>query len=152
MRLFDSLRAVKRFSIFPVGLIPSNFDGYESPIWNERGKIVDWNSIFMPSRTYRIDMAGFAFSTKVLCQNNFDMRFSFFWRPGTLEDKFLQWISRNVTDVEPPIYRDVLAHHSKSQTNSQIKSYSRTWRMTEKVMPEVIPDSVLMSVNVPPEK
>ena len=51
-------RHTKRVSVFPVGLMASQF--VASPIVAENGTVIDWHTCWNGGRKFALDMAGFA--------------------------------------------------------------------------------------------
>ncbi len=54
------------------------------------------------------------------------------WRPGTLEDKFMQHIFKTIDIVEPPSSRDILVFHTKGVRHPDIQTYDHNWKLTGK--------------------
>ncbi|KAI8430637.1 hypothetical protein MSG28_000840 [Choristoneura fumiferana] len=93
LQLFEEIRHTKRVSMFPVGLIGGY--GVSSPIV-KNGKIVGFFDSWPASRTFPVDMAGFAVNIEIL---NPSATMPFI--AGHEEDKFLVSLGVKLEDIEP---------------------------------------------------
>lgn len=94
IRIFDEIRKTKHVAFLPVGNLGPN--GIERPIV-ENGKFVGWDAHWL-SRKYCVDMAGYAFNSKLL--NNLESPLWGHAYHGGGEDEFLQKILNNINDAE----------------------------------------------------
>ncbi|XP_026500730.2 galactosylgalactosylxylosylprotein 3-beta-glucuronosyltransferase S-like [Vanessa tameamea] len=108
LRLFDELRNTKKVSMFPVGLIGEY--GVSSPIVKD-GKVVGFFDSWPASRTFPVDMAGFAVNIEFL-KETANMPFI----AGHEEDRFLVSLDLKVEDIEPLAANctKVLVWHTKT--------------------------------------
>merc|ERR1711893_292261 len=74
--------------VLPVGLVGGG--AWEGPKC-ENGIVKGYHSLYKPSRTFALDMAGFAFTVQALIDSN--AQFSQDWIPGTLETKFASLVA-----------------------------------------------------------
>ncbi|XP_013184874.2 galactosylgalactosylxylosylprotein 3-beta-glucuronosyltransferase S [Amyelois transitella] len=93
LQLFDEIRNTKKVSMFPVGLILGF--GVSSPVVNN-GKVVGFFDSWPASRTFPVDMAGFAVNIEFL-KPTATMPFN----AGFLEDAFLRSLGLKMEDIEP---------------------------------------------------
>ncbi|XP_041987602.1 galactosylgalactosylxylosylprotein 3-beta-glucuronosyltransferase S-like [Aricia agestis] len=93
LQLFDEIRNTKKVSMFPVGLI-GDF-GVSSPIVKE-GKVVGFFDSWPGSRTFPVDMAGFAVNIEFL-KSTANMPYI----AGHEEDRFLVSLNLKMNDIEP---------------------------------------------------
>ncbi|XP_023937485.2 galactosylgalactosylxylosylprotein 3-beta-glucuronosyltransferase S [Bicyclus anynana] len=93
LQLFDEIRSTKKVSMFPVGLI-GNY-GVSTPIVKD-GKVLGFFDSWPASRTFPVDMAGFAINIGFL-KDSADMPFI----AGHEEDKFLVSLDLDIEDIEP---------------------------------------------------
>ena len=87
-RLFQEFVKIGRnkktiMGVLPVGLVGGG--SWEGPIC-QGGQVKGYHSLYKPSRTFALDMAGFAFTVQALIDSK--AQFSQDWRPGTLETMF----------------------------------------------------------------
>ena len=91
-RLFQEFVKVGRdgeiMGVLPVGLVGGG--KWEGPICGD-GLVKGYHSLYKPSRTFALDMAGFAFTVQALVDSK--AKFSQDWRPGTLETMFAQQVA-----------------------------------------------------------
>ncbi|XP_045783871.1 galactosylgalactosylxylosylprotein 3-beta-glucuronosyltransferase S-like [Maniola jurtina] len=93
LQLFDEIRTTKKVSMFPVGLI-GNY-GVSTPIVKD-GKVLGFFDSWPASRTFPVDMAGFAVNLDFL-KDSANMPFI----AGHEEDKFLVSLDLDIDDIEP---------------------------------------------------
>lgn len=93
LQLFDEIRRTKKVSMFPVGLIGDY--GISAPIIKD-GKVVAFFDSWPGSRTFPVDMAGFAVNIEFLTPTA-TMPYS----AGHEEDKFLMSLGIKLDDIEP---------------------------------------------------
>ncbi|CAG7819880.1 unnamed protein product [Allacma fusca] len=95
LRLFDEIRSVKRIGMWPVGLI-TNY-GVSSPVVKD-GKVVGFYDGWVANRKFPVDMAGFAVSVQLILENS---KGKMPFTPGYEEDRFLQNLGINLSQIEP---------------------------------------------------
>jgi beta-1,3-glucuronyltransferase len=95
LRLFDEIRKTKIVSVFPVGLVGDY--GFSSPIVRD-SKVIGFADSFADSRKFLVDMAGFAVNTNFFLSRP---AASMPYLPGHEEDRFLQSLGIEMTDIEP---------------------------------------------------
>ena len=122
-QLMHELSYITHVGVFGVGM-PGN-DAYERcHVNNETGKVDKIFSNFgQSSRTFPIDMAGFAFATYHLARNDEEghpMRFSQETRKGHLEDAILKFAAQHKSEMEPLAGNctRILAWHVRTQGNN----------------------------------
>lgn len=93
LQLFDEIRSTKKVSMFPVGLIGGY--GVSSPVVKD-GKVVGFFDSWPGSRTYPVDMAGFAVNIEFLTPAA-----SMPYIAGHEEDRFLVSLGLKIEDIEP---------------------------------------------------
>ncbi|RVE53094.1 hypothetical protein evm_002191 [Chilo suppressalis] len=93
LQLFEEMRMTKRVSMFPVGLIGGY--GVSSPIVKD-GKVAGFFDSWPGSRTFPVDMAGFAVNIEFLTSSA-----SMPYIAGHEEDKFLVSLGLKIEDIEP---------------------------------------------------
>ncbi|KAL0852329.1 hypothetical protein ABMA28_000533 [Loxostege sticticalis] len=93
LQLFDEIRVTKKVSMFPVGLIGGY--GVSSPVVKD-GKVVGFFDSWPGSRTYPVDMAGFAVNIEFL-----NAEASMPYIAGHEEDRFLVSLGLQIDDIEP---------------------------------------------------
>ncbi|XP_013144905.1 PREDICTED: galactosylgalactosylxylosylprotein 3-beta-glucuronosyltransferase S-like isoform X1 [Papilio polytes] len=93
LELFDEIRNTKKVSMFPVGLIGGY--GVSSPVV-KNGKVAGFFDSWPGSRTFPVDMAGFAVNIKFL-----KPKASMPYIAGHEEDKFLVSLDLKMEDIEP---------------------------------------------------
>ncbi|XP_075990905.1 galactosylgalactosylxylosylprotein 3-beta-glucuronosyltransferase S-like [Anticarsia gemmatalis] len=108
LQLFDEIRLTKKVSMFPVGLI-GDF-GVSTPVVKE-GKVVAFFDSWPGSRTYPVDMAGFAINIEFLKPSA-----SMPYIAGHEEDRFLVSLGLKIEDIEPLAANcsKVLVWHTKT--------------------------------------
>lgn len=108
LQLFDEIRQTKKVSMFPVGLI-GNY-GVSTPIVKD-GKVVAFFDSWPGSRTYPVDMAGFAVNIEYL-----NPEASMPYIAGHEEDRFLVSLGLKLDDIEPLAANcsKVLVWHTKT--------------------------------------
>ncbi|PZC81868.1 galactosylgalactosylxylosylprotein 3-beta-glucuronosyltransferase S [Helicoverpa armigera] len=108
LKLFDEIRQTKKVSMFPVGLIGSY--GVSTPIVKD-GKVVAFFDSWHGSRTYPVDMAGFAINIEYLKPSA-----SMPYIAGHEEDRFLVSLGLTLNDIEPLASNcsKVLVWHTKT--------------------------------------
>ncbi|CAG9782031.1 unnamed protein product [Diatraea saccharalis] len=93
LELFEEMRLTKKVSMFPVGLIGGY--GVSSPIIKD-GKVAGFFDSWPGSRTFPVDMAGFAVNIEYLTSTA-----SMPYIAGHEEDKFLVSLGLKIEDIEP---------------------------------------------------
>ncbi|CAH2035417.1 unnamed protein product, partial [Iphiclides podalirius] len=93
LQLFEEIRNTKKVSMFPVGLIGGY--GVSSPIVKD-GKVTGFFDSWPGSRTFPVDMAGFAVNLEFLKPTA-----TMPYIAGHEEDKFLISLGLNMEDIEP---------------------------------------------------
>ena len=78
--------------VLPVGLVGGG--AWEGPVCFD-GLVTGYQSLYMPSRTFALDMAGFAFTVQALIDSN--AQFDQDWKPGTLETMFASIVAGGKT-------------------------------------------------------
>ncbi|CAH2239926.1 jg557, partial [Pararge aegeria aegeria] len=124
LQLFDEIRTTKKVSMFPVGLI-GNY-GVSTPIVR-KGKVLGFYDSWPASRTFPVDMAGFAVNIDFL-KESANMPFI----AGHEEDKFLVSLDLNIEDIEPLasnctkvlVWHTKTVKHKKSTLKVNIKKLS----------------------------
>ena len=94
VKIFDELRKTTHISILPVGNFPTPRGGSERPIIIN-GKFKSWNSFW--HRKFPVDMAGFAFNSKLLKKLNKP-----YWKHKGVggESEFLSKIAQSEKDLQ----------------------------------------------------
>ena len=62
--VINQMRTTKIASVWPVGLVGGAL--YERPLVNRYGHVIGWDVVFLPTRRFAIDMAGFAINLRRL--------------------------------------------------------------------------------------
>ncbi|XP_035430162.1 galactosylgalactosylxylosylprotein 3-beta-glucuronosyltransferase S isoform X2 [Spodoptera frugiperda] len=93
LQLFDEIRNTKKVSMFPVGLIGDY--GVSSPVVTD-GKVVAFFDSWVGSRTFPVDMAGFAINIKFLKDTAYMP-----YKTGLEEDRFLVSLGLKFDEIEP---------------------------------------------------
>ncbi|XP_068618098.1 galactosylgalactosylxylosylprotein 3-beta-glucuronosyltransferase S-like [Battus philenor] len=93
LELFEEIRNTKKVSMFPVGLIGGY--GVSSPVV-KNGKVAGFFDSWSGSRTFPVDMAGFAVNIEFLKPSA-----TMPYIAGHEEDKFLVSLGLNMRDIEP---------------------------------------------------
>lgn len=93
LQLFDEMRTTRKVSMFPVGLIGSY--GVSTPVV-KKGKVIGFYDSWPASRTFPVDMAGFAVNLEYL-NPTANMPFV----AGHEEDRFLVSTGLKLEEIEP---------------------------------------------------
>jgi hypothetical protein len=97
IRIFEEMRATKRVSMFPVGLIAKL--GLSTPIVsNETAKIIGFHDPFISRRKYAVDMAGFAVNLQLFLNKP---KATMPYKVGYEEDYFIKSLGVQFHDLEP---------------------------------------------------
>lgn len=94
--LLELITRVVRIGVFPVGNLGP--DGWEKPILNEDGEVVDSNSPWR--RKFSFDYGGYAFNSSLLGTVISATKFWDFYSRGG-ESEFIDRIVSNMRDIEP---------------------------------------------------
>lgn len=97
-RLFEEIRKTKKISVFPVGLISGR--PVSTPIV-KKGKVVDYYEGWIGDREFPIDMAGFAFSVKLLKQASRHENVAMPYSNTDQENGFLKLLNITTKDFQP---------------------------------------------------
>ncbi|XP_053624806.1 galactosylgalactosylxylosylprotein 3-beta-glucuronosyltransferase S-like isoform X2 [Plodia interpunctella] len=113
LQLFDEIRNTKKVSMFPVGLIKGF--GVSTPLV-ENGKVFGFFDSWPASRTFPVDMAGFAVNIAFLKPG-----VTMPYKEGYEEDKFLRSIDLTMEDIEPVADNctKILVWHTKTVKNTK---------------------------------
>ncbi|XP_026730723.1 galactosylgalactosylxylosylprotein 3-beta-glucuronosyltransferase S-like [Trichoplusia ni] len=108
LQLFDEIRNTKKVSMFPVGLIGDY--GVSTPIVKD-GKVVAFFDSWSGSRTFPVDMAGFAINIEYMKPSA-----SMPYIAGHEEDRFLVSLGLKLDEIEPLAANcsKVLVWHTKT--------------------------------------
>ncbi|KAJ8737347.1 hypothetical protein PYW07_000618 [Mythimna separata] len=108
LQLFDEIRQTKKVSMFPVGLIGTY--GVSTPVVKD-GKVVAFFDSWPGSRTFPVDMAGFAVNIEFLKPSA-----SMPYIAGHEEDRFLVSLGLKLDEIEPLAANcsKVLVWHTKT--------------------------------------
>ncbi|XP_003230178.1 galactosylgalactosylxylosylprotein 3-beta-glucuronosyltransferase 3 [Anolis carolinensis] len=112
LRLFDEIRATKRVSVWPVGLVGGL--RFEHPLV-ENGHVVGFYTAWKPNRPFPVDMAGFAVALQLLLANP-EARFDLLAERGYLESSLLQSLV-SIEELEPKADNctKVLVWHTRTE-------------------------------------
>jgi len=108
-RLFSEIRTINRVGVWPVGIVggllveaPIVEKGLraESPPATDEGRVIDFNSVWKPSRPFPIDMAAFAVNITLVLQHR-DAVFTYETERGYQESHFLRSLNLSREDLEP---------------------------------------------------
>ncbi|CEF61163.1 Glycosyl transferase, family 43-containing protein [Strongyloides ratti] len=115
LKLFNEIRQIKKVGIWPVGIVGGLLA--ETPLISSKSrKIIGFNSIWKPERTFPIDMAAFAFNISLL-HDNPKAEFSYDVPRGYQESHFLSTLNIKVDDLEPKanMCNTVLVWHTRTE-------------------------------------
>ncbi|XP_060614238.2 galactosylgalactosylxylosylprotein 3-beta-glucuronosyltransferase 3 isoform X1 [Anolis sagrei] len=112
LRLFDEIRATKRVSVWPVGLVGGL--RFERPLV-ENSHVVGFYTAWKPNRPFPVDMAGFAVALQLLLANP-EARFDLLAERGYLESSLLQSLV-SIEELEPKADNctKVLVWHTRTE-------------------------------------
>uniref|UniRef100_A0AAF5CYW3 Galactosylgalactosylxylosylprotein 3-beta-glucuronosyltransferase n=1 Tax=Strongyloides stercoralis TaxID=6248 RepID=A0AAF5CYW3_STRER len=115
LKLFNEIRKIRKIGIWPVGIVGGLLA--EGPLISpESMKIVGFNSIWKPERSFPIDMASFAFNISLL-HDNPNAAFSYDVPRGYQESHFLSTMNIKLDDLEPgaDMCKKVLVWHTRTE-------------------------------------
>ena len=98
IRLFEEIRKTKKISVFPVGLLSGR--PVSTPII-KKGKVVDYYEGWIGDREFPIDMAGFAFTVKLLKEASKIDTVAMPYSNTDQENGFLKTLNITQADFEP---------------------------------------------------
>uniref|UniRef100_F1L4W0 Galactosylgalactosylxylosylprotein 3-beta-glucuronosyltransferase n=1 Tax=Ascaris suum TaxID=6253 RepID=F1L4W0_ASCSU len=126
IRIFDKfIRKVERIGVWAVGAVANLL--LEAPSVNEEGKVNGWLTKYAPSRSWAIDMAGFAINLELLLRSQ-NASFATCKRKVSPEPCLLSTL--NITKENSQAFgydenpRDILVWHTKSK-HHVVRKYSR---------------------------
>lgn len=111
--IFDEMRATKKVSCWPVGLVGGLL--VERPIVNDNGKVTGFNSVWKPERLYPIDMASFAINIQLLLLHS-NAYFTPKLARGFQESYILKQLISGPEEMEPKANKctQVLVWHTRT--------------------------------------
>ncbi|XP_069500176.1 galactosylgalactosylxylosylprotein 3-beta-glucuronosyltransferase 1-like isoform X2 [Ambystoma mexicanum] len=112
LQLFEEMRHTKKVSVWPVAFVGGLI--YESVVFDDFGKFKRWNVRYGPTRTFAIDMAGFAINLNLILEKS-NASFPVYDSYGIIESRFLEGLA-TVEDLEPKANNctKVLVWHTKT--------------------------------------
>ncbi|CAD6222430.1 GSCOCG00000967001-RA-CDS [Cotesia congregata] len=115
IKLFKEMEKIKVVGVWPVGLVGGLM--VERPICdNTTNKVIGFNSVWKPERSFPLDMAGFAINLKILLEKK-DTAFSFRAKPGYQESEFLeQLVTRDQLEPLADCCTKVYVWHTRTES------------------------------------
>ncbi|CAG2109648.1 unnamed protein product [Medioppia subpectinata] len=112
IRIFEEMRATRKVSMFPVGLIAKL--GLSTPIVSRQtAKIIGFHDPFISRRKYAVDMAGFAVNLQLFLNRP---KATMPYKVGYEEDYFIKSLGVQFDDLEPKAHNctQILVWHTKT--------------------------------------
>uniref|UniRef100_A0A914PE68 Galactosylgalactosylxylosylprotein 3-beta-glucuronosyltransferase n=1 Tax=Panagrolaimus davidi TaxID=227884 RepID=A0A914PE68_9BILA len=129
IRLFNNfIKNVKQVGVWPVGIVGGAV--VEGPIV-QNNKVINWQAIYKPNRTFAIDMAGFAVNLNLILSSNATFGYQCIYEAP--EDCFLTQLGIRMNDLEPfgykNNYKDVLVWHTKTAKSNVVNNNNNSFVM-----------------------
>ncbi|XP_061433017.1 galactosylgalactosylxylosylprotein 3-beta-glucuronosyltransferase 1-like isoform X3 [Lethenteron reissneri] len=112
MDIFEEMRHTTNVSVWPVAFVGGM--RYESVVVGANGVVTGWKVAYDPTRSFAIDMAGFAINLNLLLQNS-KAYFNFHARSGNQESSLLeQLVTRDQLEPKADNCTKVLVWHTRT--------------------------------------